>query len=245
MSYSAPPVRFRKPALSSQEIDAQVRQALVDAIVRGANPPDFAQLASARDLQRDEVCSSFQRLAQAGEITLWPDSHSIRLIPPFGAGSGDVTVGGALGSGGARNWRTWGLWHALGLPAALAGVGIAIPHVMLHIRDPEGGEPVSLELSETAVVQDPGEAEVVALLTIPFARWWNDPAVAISAVTPVDSVSPAAVDGVVIPLQQLWQLARRWYPDRLRPNWRPHTATEASALTESVGLHGPEWQIHP
>ncbi len=245
MSYPIPPVRFREPPLSPEECDAQVLQALVGAVVRGTNPPDFAQLATALELRRDEVCSSFQRLAQAGAITLWPDCYSIRLVPPFGAGSGDVTVGGALGSGGARNWRTWGLWHALGIPAALAGVGIEIPHVMLRVRNPQGGEPIPLQLSGSTVVQDPDEPEAVALITIPFANWWNDPAVAISAVTLVDSMSPAAVDGVVIPLQQLWELAGRWYPDRLRPHWRPHTAAEARRLTESVGLHGAEWRIQP
>lgn len=245
MPYPVPPVRFRKPPLSPEECDSQVRQALVGAIVNGANPPDFAQLAGALELRRDEVCSSFQRLTRTGELTLWPDSYSLRLLPPFGVGSGDVTVGGALVGGGARNWRTWGLWHALGIPAALAGIGLVLPAVTVGVRDPRGGEPIPLRLSGSTVSPDPGAPEPVVLIRSPFSRWWNDPAAAISAVTLVDSEAVGNAAGVTVPLQQLSDLARHWYADRLRPQWRPYTSAEARTLADSVGLRGPEWQLRP
>lgn len=245
MPYPVPPVRFRKPPISPEECDAQVMQALVGAIVSGANPPDFAQLAIALELRRDEVCSSFQRLARTGEITLWPETHSIRLIAPFGAGSGDVTVGGAMVGGGARNWRVWGLWHALGIPAALSGIGIEMPQVTLRARDLQNGDPLLLRLSGPTVILDEGESEPVAVLSSPFHRWWNDPEAAISAVTLVGSARVNPASGSVIPLHLLCELAWRWHADRLQPHWHAHTVDQARALTDTVGLHSPEWQLHP
>ena len=49
--------------------------------------------------------------------------------------------------------------------------------------------------------------------------------------------------GALIPLPQLWQLARRWYDDRLQPDWRRRTAAERQAILDQVGLDGPFWRL--
>lgn len=255
MPHPAPAIRFPKPPLTPEECDSRVRAAVHRAIIGGAQPPDFAQLATALELRRDDVCASFRRLASAGTITLWPDSHSIRLVPPFAAGYGDVRVGGAVGADGARAWWAAGLWHALGIPAALAGAGVALPHAVVCVRDRSGGEPIRLQLVGPVVLHEPHEPEPVAILTRPFAHWWDDPTAAISAVrllrpdhrpaaTPAEG-GTAGTAGTVVPLQQLWMLAQAWYADRLHQDRRPRprTPAEARALVEEAGLHGPEWRL--
>lgn len=49
--------------------------------------------------------------------------------------------------------------------------------------------------------------------------------------------------GAVFKPQILWQLARRWYDDRLELNWRRRTVLERQAILEDVGLVGDFWRI--
>jgi hypothetical protein len=49
--------------------------------------------------------------------------------------------------------------------------------------------------------------------------------------------------GAMMPLAQVWRLARLWYGDRLDPDWQPRTAEEAQAILTRVGLTGEFWQL--
>ena len=49
--------------------------------------------------------------------------------------------------------------------------------------------------------------------------------------------------GAVFEPSQLWDLARRWYDDRLRPDWRRRTVGERQAILDEVGLTGVFWRI--
>jgi hypothetical protein len=49
--------------------------------------------------------------------------------------------------------------------------------------------------------------------------------------------------GALVDLATLDELARRWYGDRLDPDWRPRTLAESQALLSSVGLTGDFWQL--
>ena len=44
-------------------------------------------------------------------------------------------------------------------------------------------------------------------------------------------------------VDQQWELARAWYPDRLRPDWKRRSPQEAQAVFESIGLTGDFWQL--
>ena len=44
--------------------------------------------------------------------------------------------------------------------------------------------------------------------------------------------------GLLTP-DQAWQLARAWYKDKLKPEWRRHTVEEAESLLAAIGLTGP------
>ena len=45
--------------------------------------------------------------------------------------------------------------------------------------------------------------------------------------------------GAIFSPVQLWQLAQRWYGDRLRPDWTPHTRERNQADLAAAGLTGP------
>jgi hypothetical protein len=44
-------------------------------------------------------------------------------------------------------------------------------------------------------------------------------------------------------LGTLWDLAQRWYGDRLDPDWRPRTREQSQAILDAVGLTGDFWRL--
>ena len=49
--------------------------------------------------------------------------------------------------------------------------------------------------------------------------------------------------GALLTLDQGWELARRWYADRLDPGRRRRTPEEAEAVFAEIGLTGPFWSL--
>jgi hypothetical protein len=49
--------------------------------------------------------------------------------------------------------------------------------------------------------------------------------------------------GGTLSLGQGWKLARLWYGDRLSPDWRPKTPSEAESVFRDVGLVGEFWKL--
>ena len=49
--------------------------------------------------------------------------------------------------------------------------------------------------------------------------------------------------GAVVPLEQVWRLAKAWYADPRDRNWRPRTREESQSVLSSVGLVGDFWQF--
>jgi hypothetical protein len=50
-------------------------------------------------------------------------------------------------------------------------------------------------------------------------------------------------EGELVDLPTLRRLARRWYGDRLDPDWRPRTLEASQAVLDEVGLTGPFWSL--
>ena len=51
--------------------------------------------------------------------------------------------------------------------------------------------------------------------------------------------------GAIFTVEQGWELARRWFEDRLSPEWRRRTPDEAHAIFAAAGLVGPFWRLTP
>jgi hypothetical protein len=49
--------------------------------------------------------------------------------------------------------------------------------------------------------------------------------------------------GAVISLSTAWALAQAWYSDRLEPDWRRRTASEAQAVFTGLGLTDAFWRL--
>ena len=44
-------------------------------------------------------------------------------------------------------------------------------------------------------------------------------------------------------LQQQWELARRWYSNRLDPDWHRRSSDEAQRVLAECGLSDPFWEL--
>jgi len=49
--------------------------------------------------------------------------------------------------------------------------------------------------------------------------------------------------GYVMAATQCWELGRRWYGDRLTPDWQPKTPETMRQIFADVGLHGDFWRV--
>ena len=49
--------------------------------------------------------------------------------------------------------------------------------------------------------------------------------------------------GAVVPLEQVWRLAKAWYADPRDRDWKPRTRNESQHVLASVGLTGEFWQL--
>jgi hypothetical protein len=49
--------------------------------------------------------------------------------------------------------------------------------------------------------------------------------------------------GETLSANELWDLAREWYGDRLDPDWRPRSRDESQRLLADLGLEGAFWEL--
>lgn len=47
----------------------------------------------------------------------------------------------------------------------------------------------------------------------------------------------------MLSLEQGWKLAKGWYHDRLRLDWKPKTAAQIRRLFADIGLQGQFWEL--
>jgi hypothetical protein len=152
----------------------------------------------------------------------------IRMAHPFSAVATDVRV-----LVGNREWYGNCAWDGLGILAALGRDGIVVSHC------PHCGE-------ESGYIVSKGEIENcdgVVNFVVPAARWWDDIVLTWDTIRLFRSEEHAPAEGVTVPAWQMWELARRWYGDRLDPGWQPRTRAGSQAILEAVGLRGPFWSL--
>ena len=49
--------------------------------------------------------------------------------------------------------------------------------------------------------------------------------------------------GEVLPYEQVWELSKLWYKDRLKPDFAGRSFAEAHSIFEAVGLKSSFWRF--
>jgi hypothetical protein len=175
------------------------------------------------DCDRDAL----RRLHDDHRIVL-SESGRIRMAHPFSGVATDVRV-----LAGNQEWYGNCAWDGLGILAALGQDGVVVSHC------PDCGEECGYVVTNGEIE----DCEAILNFVVPAARWWEDIVLTWDTIRLFRSEEHAPEAGANVPAWQLWELARRWYGDRLAPDWTPRTAAESQAILDRVGLRGPFWQL--
>ncbi len=57
------------------------------------------------------------------------------------------------------------------------------------------------------------------------------------------SEEEAPAQGATVPIPVLAEVARRWYGDRLDPDWRPRSVERSQRILDEAGLTGEFWRL--
>ena len=209
---------------------------LIRALLDTCSVPDNAQLAdrlhcSAHDLER-----CFDELAEQHGVVLHPNSHRVWVIHPFSLAPTPFLV-----RAGDRRW--WGncAWCSLGIASLLDG-----PCTITS----------SLGAEEERVVMSVGNGRVkpddlLVHFPIPMGRAWDNVVYTCSTMLVfrnADDVREWSQRhglpvGDLQPVTKVMELARRWYGDYLRPDWRKRSTQEAGAIFRDLGFSHPVWDL--
>lgn len=217
-------------------LDSAVHYRILTEIIESGHAPDTRRLASLLSTSDDEIDASLRRLHENHGLLLHPDSTRIWVIHPFSLWPTAFWV-----SAEGRHW--WGncAWCSLGICALL--------DTYANITTTLGGE------HEQTVIRirrgEVLEGNLVVHFPLPVAKAWDNVIYFCGTVLVFQSEADvdkwcerhAIAKGAVVPIRQVWQLAKVWYGNHLNPEWVKWTAAEAQAIFESVGLTGEHWAI--
>jgi hypothetical protein len=213
-----------------------LRQVVYRSFVFDGRPPTAAEAAGQLGLAEEEVVAGWRRLHDEHVLVLTADRTAIRIAHPFSAAPMNFVV-----ASDEQKW--WGgcAWDSFGIMAAL-GRTVLVATTCLACRRP------------LALHADPERAPAegyVAHVQVPAARWWDDVVVTCSTIRlACDALhvrswacEQGQQVGAIVDLVTLWRLARLWYGDRLRDDFRRFTPQEADEVFAGLGLTGPFWSM--
>jgi Alkylmercury lyase len=216
--------------------DSRVHHHILTHILDTGHAPDVDQLAAALSLPVPEVEQSLRSLEAGHGLVLHPGSLKVWVIHPFALWPTHFWVTSQRGS-----W--WGncAWCSLGIAALLK------EDVTIATTLGAENEPVEVHVRDGEVV----ESDLLVHFSVPVARAWENvlyycgTVLAFRSAPQVDAwCARHRIDkGAVLPIRQVWALARAWYGNHLAPDWRKWTAAEAREILRSVGLTDGFWDV--
>lgn len=205
-------------------------------MVETATAPSVAETAQALGADPGEIEAAYVALAKARALALQPDSTTIWMAMPF---SNVPTAFNVIVRG--RAYYASCAFDAFGIPALLQD------DARIFTTCPDCGGALERKIVGGRLTDTRGLVHVA----VPAGRWWDD--VGRTSATILLFGSEEHVDrwcdrneearGAVLTLDQTWTLAKRWYSDRMVPEWRRRTPAETMELFASVGLTGDFWAM--
>ena len=203
---------------------------------------DDGVLPSRDVLQARLECSSaeldltFEALAAEHGVVLHPGSHRVWAIHPFSLAPTTFLV-----QSGGRTW--WGncAWCSLGIAALVGGT--------CTITTALGAEGEQITLTVTDGQLD--RSDLVVHFPVPMTQAWDNVVYTCSVMLMFRSAGDVAEWserhriplGDIQPVTTVMALARRWYGEHLRRDWKKRSVAEARALFAELGLTHPVWSL--
>lgn len=198
--------------------------------------PGLDTLADRCSCSTDEVRGSLAVLQEEHGLVLHPDSHRIWVAHPFSTQPTSFWV-----TAGERSW--WGncIWCALGIAALVK------KDVIVETRIGGENKPVSIRISDGELVDE----DFFAHFTTPIRHAWDN--VHFFCGTALVFENENQVDdwcsrhglskGPILPVAQIWDLAKIWYGNHASPSWKKPTIAEVNAIFAKVGLIDDFWHL--
>ena len=219
-------------------VDTAVHHALVRALIDTGRVPPKSDLAARLGIEPGELERALHRLARSHSLVLHPHAPEPWLVHPFSTSPTHTWI--ARGNDG---WWAPCLWCGLGVATLVGG------DLVVHTR--LGGEATPIAIPVTDGRPRAGAPALCAHFPAPPRTAWDNVHHFCARLLPFrnsDEVEAWCVRhglprGEVLALDQLADLARRWYGGHARPDWRKWTVAEAAAIFRDAGLTGEFWQL--
>jgi hypothetical protein len=143
--------------------DQAVRLAVYAAFAEQGTAPSRDEVTRATGLGLDAVAASYERLAAAHVLVLWPRSGEILMAMPFSA----VPTAFRVRSAECEWWANCA-WDAFGIAAATRR------DVEIETICPDCGERLGCAVRGGRLVPGERAADAVTHFLVPRARWWEN-----------------------------------------------------------------------
>jgi hypothetical protein len=214
----------------------QLHYELSRGLVEACSIPSRDELQARLNCSPADLDRAFEELAEAHGVVLHPASHRVWAIHPFSLAPTPFLV-----ESGNKKW--WGncAWCSLGI-AVLVGGSCVITTTL-------GAESERVQLT----VQDGqlNRSDLVVHFPIPMMQAWDNVVYTCSTMLLFKDEEPVAEwsarhgipRGDIQPVTKVLELAKRWYGEHLRPDWKKKSLAEARAIFAALGFVHPVWSL--
>lgn len=226
----------RSPLMSDRAVAGTLHYELCRGLVDEGVVPARDVLQRRLDCSSDELDLAFETLAAEHGVVLHPGTRRAWIVHPF-----SLAPTAFLVEAGEKMW--WGncAWCSLGI-ASLVDAPCVITTTLGAER-----EQVRLTVKDGEL----DRSDFVVHFPIPMAHAWDNVVYTCSLMLLFKEKSDVAEwsarheipMGDVQPLGTVLALAKRWYGDHLRRDWRKRSVAEAGAIFSELGLSHPVWSL--
>ncbi len=140
-------------------LDIEVRRIIYDGFLAQGAAPGKKLIARLLNLPEPDIDAAFERLGEAHQLVLQPESREVLMANPFSVVPTAFKV-----TCGTRSWWANCIWDALGVSAMIGQDGV------VETSCPDCGEALRLEIKASRLQP----AEGLVHFSVPAARWWED-----------------------------------------------------------------------
>jgi hypothetical protein len=198
--------------------------------------PTVSQLSVLTKAEEVEVKKGLRQLADSHALVLHPNSFDIWVAHPFALFPTLFWV-----ESGSKRW--WGncAWCSFGISA------LSKNDSRIFTKMSGESQPLTIDVVNGTVIQN----ELCVHFPLPAKRMWDN--VIYTCANMLVFEDTGQVDewckrhsvekGQVLPIEQVWQLAKLWYGNYLDDSWTRKTPKYAESIFKSVGLTGTFWEL--
>jgi hypothetical protein len=217
------------------ETDYRIRLEIYKAFADGVRP-SAAILAPKVRLAQPVVYESLERLRTAKVVVLDQHTREIKVAMPFSIAETPFRV-----LAGEHTYFACSAWDAFGI-ALMINADAVIATTCADCDAP---------IVHRVALRQLADPHGVAHFAVPASEWWDDIFYTWDTIrffrsdehVLTWSAQTETPIGQIVPIANLWQLSRRWFDNRLSPDWRKPPREALQELLRDHGCTGQFWSL--